>query len=37
MYCRLENEVPLRIIQRRCYGLRDEDYLTRILTCMLWH
>ena len=45
-YCRPENKVPLgfveglnnkiRVIQRRCYGLRDEDYLhLKILTCTL--
>ncbi len=45
-YCRAENKVPLgfveglnnkiRVIQRRCYGLRDEDYLhLKILTCTL--
>src|SRR5215467_7244723 len=45
-YCRLENKVSLgfveglnnkiRVIQRRAYGLRDEDYLRlKILTCML--
>lgn len=45
-YCRVENKVPLgfveglnnkiRVIQRRAYGLRDEDYLRlKILTCML--
>ena len=45
-YCRPENKVALgfveglnnkiRVIQRRCYGLRDEDYLhLRILTCTL--
>ena len=45
-YCRPENKVPLgfveglnnkiRVIQRRAYGLRDEDYLRlKILTCML--
>ncbi len=43
-YCRLENKVSLgfveglnnkiRVIQRRAYGLRNEDYL-KILTCML--
>lgn len=37
MYCRPENKVSLgfveglntkiRVIQRRCYGLRDEEYL----------
>ena len=46
MYCRPENKVSLgfveglnnkiRVIQRRCYGLRDEDYLhLKILTCLL--
>jgi transposase len=45
-YCHDENKVPLgfveglnnkiRAIQRRAYGLRDEDYLRlKILTCML--
>ena len=45
-YCRPENKVALgfveglnnkiRVIQRRCYGLRDEDYLhLKILTCTL--
>jgi transposase len=45
-YCRLENKVSLgfveglnnkiRVIQRRAYGLRDEEYLRlKILTCML--
>lgn len=45
-YCRPENKVPLgfveglnnkiRVIQRRVYGLRDEEYLRfKILTCML--
>ena len=45
-YCRLENKVSLgfveglnnkiRVIQRRAYGLRDEDYLRlKVLTCML--
>ncbi len=45
-YCRPENKVSLgfveglnnkiRVIQRRCYGLRDESYLRlKILTCML--
>jgi len=44
--CRPENKVPLgfveglnntiRVIQRRTYGLRDEEYLRfKILTCML--
>jgi transposase len=45
-YCHVENKVPLgfvegfnnkvRAIQRRAYGLRDEEYLRlKILTCML--
>jgi len=45
-YSKLENKVPLgfveglnnkiRVIQRRAYGLRDEEYLRlKILTCML--
>lgn len=45
-YCHPENRVALgfveglnnkiRVIQRRCYGLRDEDYLhLKILTCTL--
>lgn len=45
-YCDEENKVPLgfveglnnkiRVIQRRAYGLRDEEYLRlKILTCML--
>ena len=45
-YCRLEEKVPLgfveglnnkiRVIQRRAYGIRDEEYLRlKILTCML--
>ena len=45
-YCYEENKVPLgfveginnkvRVIQRRAYGLRDEEYLRlKILTCML--
>ena len=45
-YCRPENKVSLgfveglnnkiRVIQRRAYGLRDEEYLQlKILTCML--
>jgi transposase len=45
-YCRAENKVPLgfvegvnnkiRSIQKRAYGLRDEEYLRlKILTCML--
>jgi transposase len=25
----------IRVIQRRAYGLRDEEYLLKILTCML--
>ena len=30
----LNNQI--RVIQRRCYGLRDEDYLhLKILTCTL--
>ena len=44
--CRLENKVSLgfveglnnkiRVIQRRAYGLRNEEYLRlKILTCML--
>jgi transposase len=44
--CQEENKVPLgfveginnkiRVIQRRAYGLRDEEYLRlKILTCML--
>lgn len=43
-YCKPENKVSLgfvdglnnkiRVIQRRAYGLRDEEYL-RVLTCML--
>jgi len=43
-YCKSENKVSLgfveglnnkiRVIQRRAYGLRDEEYL-KILTCML--
>jgi transposase len=46
VYCHPENKVPLgfveglnnkiRVIQRRAYGLRDEEYLRlKILTCML--
>lgn len=46
LYCKEENKVPLgfveglnnkiRVIQRRAYGLRDEEYLRlKILTCML--
>jgi transposase len=45
-FCRPENKISLgfveglnnkvRVIQRRCYGLRDEDYLhLKILTCTL--
>jgi transposase len=45
-YCKAENKVSLgfveglnnkiRVIQRRAYGLRDEEYLRlKILTCML--
>jgi transposase len=45
-YCKPENKVPLgfveglnnkiRVIQRRAYGLHDEEYLRlKILTCML--
>ena len=45
-YCQPQNKVPLgfvegvnnkiRVLQRRAYGLRDEDYLRlKILTCML--
>lgn len=45
-YCKPENKVPLgfvegfnnkiRVLQRRAYGLRDEEYLKlKILTCML--
>ncbi len=45
-YCQPENKVALgfveglnntiRVIQRRCYGVRDEDYLhLKILTCTL--
>lgn len=45
-YCKPENKVPLgfvegfnnkiRVIQRRAYGIRDEEYLRlKILTCML--
>jgi transposase len=45
-YCKPDNKVPLgfveglnnkiRVIQRRSYGLRDEEYLRlKILTCML--
>jgi transposase len=46
LYCREEDKVPLgfveglnnkiRVIQRRAYGLRDEEYLRlKVLTCML--
>jgi transposase len=45
-YCEAENKVALRfveglnnksrVIQRRAYGLRDEEYLRlKVLTCML--
>ena len=45
-YCQPENRVPLgfveglnnkiRVLQRRAYGLRDEEYLRlKVLTCML--
>jgi len=45
-YCKPQNKVPLgfveglnnkiRVLQRRAYGLRDEEYLRlKILTCML--
>ena len=45
-HCEPENKVPLgfvegfnnkiRVLQRRAYGLRDEEYLRlKILTCML--
>ena len=45
-YCHQENEVALgfveglnnkiRVLQRRAYGLRDEEYVRlKILTCML--
>ena len=45
-YCKPENKVPLgfveglntkiRVLQRRAYGLRDEEYLRlKVLTCML--
>ncbi len=45
-YCKPENKIPLgfveglnnkiRVIQRRAYGLRDEEYLRlKVLTCML--
>jgi transposase len=46
LYCRPENKVALgfveglnnkiRVLQRRAYGLRDEEYLRlKVLTCML--
>ena len=46
VYCHEDNKVPLgfveginnkiRVIQRRAYGFRDEEYLRlKILTCML--
>ena len=45
-YCKPENKVPLgfvgglnnkiRVVQRRAYGLREEEYpRLKILTCML--
>ena len=45
-YCKPENKVALgfvegvnnkiRVLQRRSYGLRDEEYLRlKVLTCML--
>jgi transposase len=45
-YCKPENKVSLgfveglnnkfRVLQRRAYGLRDEEYLRlKVLTCML--
>ena len=45
-YCQPQNKVPLgfveglnnkiRVLQRRAYGLRDEEYLRlKVLTCML--
>ena len=45
-YCAVENKVALgfveglnnkvRVIQRRAYGLRDEEYLRlKVLSCML--
>jgi transposase len=45
-YCQPQNKVPLgfveglnnkiRVLQRRGYGLRDEEYLRlKVLTCML--
>ena len=37
-YCRLEKGLnnKIRVIQRRAYGLRNEEYLRlKILTCML--
>jgi transposase len=44
-YCRLEEKIPLgfveglntkiRVIQRRAYGFRDEEYLRlKVLSCM---
>jgi len=31
-----EGELTIRVIQRRAYGFRDEEYLRlKILTCML--
>ena len=46
VFCQLEDKVSLgfveglntkiRVIQRRAYGLRDEEYLRlKVLTCML--
>ena len=44
-YCKPENKVSrfveglnnkIRVLQRRAYGLRDEEYLRlKVLTCML--
>ena len=37
-YCKPENKVnnKIRVIQRRAYGLRDQEYLRlKVLTCML--
>ena len=45
-YCKPENKAPLgfveglnnkiRVLQRRAYGIRDEEYLRlKVLTCML--
>lgn len=45
-YCKLENQIPLgfveglnnkiRVLQRRAYGIRDEEYLRlKVLTCCL--